>query len=779
MGLITDLGRQPTHGRNPDTSDEALDDAAGFQQGFQEYLPLYNDYTGSSLSLRNDVQRPYDSLREIDFRRLSEVAERGAAIAGEFRQTREEINTRVAGVTGVTGWSGDAANAFAAHIQRFQTAAQTVDAELGQIASATGEVVPAARSIIAEYTDTIGEIDFSGFDSPELIRILITIERMAMSVSELVDRLYDGIGDLIGMVLPVFSSGGGGLFGSIPVVGQVVDAASDLVGDFIGGVLDFFGGADDLLALASRLTRSYLDASFKQPFENNIELLNGAVEAAERGITQVFQPMTDAAGAVTAECFTALGEAPAADPQPPSSVTPGIGEPLPAESQPSGATEPGSPGTPAGAGALPASAPGTATMPEPTGSPADATDVLDPYGTAGASDMSGTAGISAGTGTAPETTSTAGGVPAAGPGTEPVPQPEPSTAQPEPLPTAQSEPPIGLPEQLPTAQPELPIGLPEPLPTAQSELPTALPEPLPTAGDTGDGPGGWPDELLPGAGWIADPSQLPAGWTVDQETGELLPPGAPGGAGDPEVHSSQGQAALDGPDPGEATILPADDFAGAPPEASMRLGDRTIAFSPVDESGQAVGVTLTGSDGGSARYEIRIDEQGNPQLVPATTTVPAADGFGSGTVDSFAAGAIGSGHSAAGGEVSAGDEGYAAASESGRTASGSVSFGGDPPPEPDAGPTQGSARLASASMASDTGTVSTPGEAHLASAAEGTGAEQQSSAGGMPFMPMGGAAAGGGGDEQRHGGLWQVPGTDMFEAEDEPAIARGILGGDR
>src|SRR5215813_1006006 len=153
MGLFSDIVTRFTHGRNLDTSDEALDGAADFQQGFQEYLPLYNDYTGSSLTLQDDIQRPYDELREIDFRRLAEVAERGAAIADEFQETREEINTRVAGVT---GWSGDAANAFLAYIQRFQTAAQTVDGELGEIASATGEAVPAAQSVIAEYADTIG-----------------------------------------------------------------------------------------------------------------------------------------------------------------------------------------------------------------------------------------------------------------------------------------------------------------------------------------------------------------------------------------------------------------------------------------------------------------------------------------------------------------------------------------------------------------------------------------------------------------------------------------------
>jgi hypothetical protein len=312
----------------------------------------------------------------------------------------------------------------------------------------------------------------------------------------------------------------------------------------------------------------------------------------------------------------------------------------------------------------------------------------------------------------------------------------------------------------------------------------------------GDGPGGRPDGLPSGAGWIADPSQLPPGWTVDPQSGELSPPGAQGGLGDPQVHSPQGQAVLDGPGPGEVTTLPAaGDVPGAASEVSMRLGDRTIAFADAGGSGAAVGVTLTGADGASARYEITIDESGNPQLVPATT-VPAADGFASGSVaggagSSFATGEVGGGPGGSGvsgalgsevsGEVSTGDSGHATAS--GHMASGWVSFMDDPaaaPDQPSDEPAEGSARLASVSMASDSGTVSGPGDAQLASVEETRAAQQGGGGGGAPFMPMGGAAGGGGGDQERHGGLWQVPGADdVFEADDEPVAARGVLGDNR
>jgi hypothetical protein len=40
-------------------------------------------------------------------------------------------------------------------------------------------------------------------------------------------------------------------------------------------------------------------------------------------------------------------------------------------------------------------------------------------------------------------------------------------------------------------------------------------------------------------------------------------------------------------------------------------------------------------------------------------------------------------------------------------------------------------------------------------------------------------APGGGSDEERHGGTWQVPGSDVFEAEDDRVIAQGVIGDDR
>src|SRR5215204_2714692 len=102
MGALYDLIVRATDGRLLDSSDQALDSAADFQQGFRTYLPLYNDYTGSSLSLETDIQRAYDELREIDFGCLSEVAERCARLGDEFKELLQDVNVQVGAVD---GWS--------------------------------------------------------------------------------------------------------------------------------------------------------------------------------------------------------------------------------------------------------------------------------------------------------------------------------------------------------------------------------------------------------------------------------------------------------------------------------------------------------------------------------------------------------------------------------------------------------------------------------------------------------------------------------------------------
>ena len=793
------------------TSDQALDPpTSDFQEGFRSYLPLYNDYTGSSLSLDNDIQKPYDSLREIDFARLSDVAGKCAAIGDDFEEQLEDVNTQVGKVS---GWSGNAADAFRGYVQQFQTASQTIDENLEAIADTTGDAASAGRQVISDYADAIGDIDFSGFDRPGDVQFMIDVERMLKPVGDVISAVMDWLGDLIGVVLPM-PGGGGGLLGT------ATDFVMDTFGDAVDWILDALGfSIDGFLEWIAGKVREYLDSSFKDPFEANLQLLHDAVDAATTGIKDAFRPVIDAADAVTQSPFAALPVPPEGNPNQPPAVQPPPGGTL--DGTPPGGTEPI--GTPPG-GTPPAGTPhgGTAGGTPPVGTTPGGTSGGTPGGTTPGGTEPASPPVD---GAPPVTTPPAGGTP--------------------------SVPPVDLPSQRPD-------------------------EPLPVGGTAGlgDGNGGHPHGLPQGAGWIADPKLLPQGWTVDPVTGELLPPGAPGGEGDPEVHSPQAHHVLDGD--GGVHTLPvidqpghggaSDSGDGGPTSVSVHEGDVTITVSADGGSDDGIQVTLTDGEGHRTEYTIEIGDDGRPELVPVDTagataepatagppaaepltagsqahqrpvgqpavlgasggpdmaqssngttlpagvptgvtpgvtagevaaaTVAAAVGF-AGTAAPAAAsagdvsgavsggdrgvvsGGVGGGHGVASGEVSGGpsfaSSGYSGSLlDGGQVASGNIGAGHG------AGSGgEGGAQLASASDSGGrTPGGGTPGGAQLASVGDDPRSGQSGGVG-APMMPMSGAV--GGGDEERRGGTWQVPVEDLFDADELYGRIRGVLGEDR
>jgi WXG100 family type VII secretion target len=693
------------------TSDQALDPpTCEFQQCFRTYLPLYNDYTGSSLSLENDIQRPYDSLREIDFARLADVADTCITIADDFEEQLEDVNNRVGTVN---GWTGNAADAFRGYLQQFQTGAQKIDEDLEAIADSIGEAVSAGRRVISDYVDAIGDIDFSGFDQPGHIQFMIDVERLIKPVGDVISALLDWLGDLIGVVLPL-PGGHGGL------LGMAEDLVMDAFGDVVDWILDTLGfSVDGFLVWIAGKVREYLDASFKGPFDTNLHLLHDAVAAATTGIQDAFQPMIYAATAVAENPFAALPVPPVDDPdQPPAS-------------QPPGGTR----------------------------------DSSAPDGSAAAGSMPG--------------------------GTPPVASPA-------------SDAPTGSPTDLRAPKPdELPVG-----------------------GRPGgaDGHGGDARDLPAGAGWIADPSRLPPGWTIDPESRELLPPGGPGDAGVPDVHSAADHDVLHGGD-GLHPRAVTDQAAGAdggPTSVSIRDGDLTVTVPADRGPDDGIQVTVTESEGHRAEYAVKIGDGGRPELVPIepagaatepatepatvgppaglpigvtpgqtpAATVPAAVGF-AGTADPAFASAdevsgeldggdrgrlsgviSGGGHGAASGAVWGGpsfvSSGHSGSvSDGGQVMSGSVGAVGA-----GHGANPGGAQLASASDPGAGG----PGGARLASVGDDPHGHSGAA---VPMMPLTGAVSGG--DDERRGG-WQAPAGDLFDADfnaDEASgQIHGVLGAD-
>lgn len=705
-GWLSELIAQWTDGRLLDTSDQPLDGAAGFQEGFRTYLPLYNDYTGSALSLSEDIQRPYDELREIDFARLSDVAQRCATVGDDLEEQLEEVNTQVGTVN---GWSGAAADAFRSHIQQFQTAAQTIDEDLEAIAKATGEAVPAAQRVISEYVDAIGDIDFSGFDQPGDIQFMIDVERMLKSVGDVISAVMDWLGDLIGVALPL-PGGGGGL------LGMATNFVMDRVGDVADFVLDALGmSIDGFLEWIASKVREYLDASFKAPFEANLQLLNDAVEAAKTGVQDAFQPIIDAASAVHQNPFAALPVPPEGNPHQPAVSQPPVG--TPGGTQPGGTPDGGQPGGGTPGGVQPFGGPPTGTQPGAT--PAGGSS---PNGVPNGIPVDTLSGPPAGTPSgAPAGTS--GGAP-------------PDAAQ--------------------GGTPTVPVDLPQP---DESLAVTSVPE-------NGDEPATRPSDLPPGAGWIADPSQLPGGWTIDPQTGELQPPGAPGGWGDPEVHSPEGGDILDGDgEPGHGGPMD-----GTPTSISIREGDATLTVCAGGGPDGGIGITMSDGEGHRTEYLIEVGQDGRPELVPAAT-VAAAVGF-VGSVDPAAASA---------GGVSGVDQGVVSGVVSGEPSAaspghpGSLSAGGQMASGTiDAGHGADSGAMGTAQLAT-VGDAGAPGSAQLATVGDDPKTGQHTGAGVPPMMPM---AAGtvSGGDEERRGGSWHAPASEVFDA-DEPVI-RGVVGED-
>jgi hypothetical protein len=234
-----------------------------------------------------------------------------------------------------------------------------------------------------------------------------------------------------------------------------------------------------------------------------------------------------------------------------------------------------------------------------------------------------------------------GGMPGASPAPAPVPAPVASQGL-GPLPGGNQTPGPVLPTAAPTAPATVPLGLP------------------------------------PGAGWVSDPASLPQGWTIDPGTGQLLPPGAPGSAGDPEVHSTSADALLHGgggngvhgagpagthaagvTHPGGAALPGAGPAVGGPPATGgpgdplgaahgagggplggapgavsngvtgsvVTVADNGVSLqiSASDAGGPGAHIEVTDAEGQVSGYRVQIGPDGAPQLVPdPAASAPAA-----------------------------------------------------------------------------------------------------------------------------------------------------------
>ena len=501
-------------------------------------------------------------------------------------------------------------------------------------------------------------------------------------------------------------------------------------------MLDAFGfgeNIEELVSWVAGVARDYLDATFKSPFEANQELFESSTQTAAEATTAGFQPMIDAAGQIQQISYD---EAPIDDP----------GD-RPGPTDETGGQQPDQQPTPPGST-------DDATTPSQTG-PGDTTT---PSGTQPTSPT----GTEQPTGTQPNTT----------PPTPPTP-PTPQIPEPE-VPGQNNGPDTGTPQTRPTGLPDNAgwISDPSKLPPGWTTNPATGELTPPTGQDPqysqvpGETPGaptlpkqGIPEGLPPGAGWVADPSALPQGWTVDPATGEMFAPDDPAGESFPEAHSAQGEAALAGDVPGGD--MPGGDMPGGGQpggEVVVEDGDREITVSGLSGPGDGVDVTITESDGTKTEYEISLDENGQPELSPDSPghiEQSAQDGGSGGAGGGAGGGGAGTGGAGGGGAGGGGVVG-GGGGEVSSAVGGSLSDGNLTHAAPASG--GGAAMAAGGDLAGGGATAPSGG---------GSGGV---SGGGM--MPMGAGAPGQGDDDQQRGASqWRVHGN-LLSPEEQAELDR-------
>jgi uncharacterized protein YukE len=269
-------------GRSDDTCDQNPDKLSGFQT----HIPLYNLYTGKNLDYNKDIVAKNDQIRGVDYGKLSRVADELSGVAADFAKTRDEVDTKVSGVVG-SSWQGDAATAFGSYLRQFGTKSQEIDTDLGKLSQSITSTTAAAKKIVDAYGQTIDKIDWSSiqFDSGTLLE-LILIHKMETGLDDLVNKLKDGLGDLIGFSFPG---------------GWAMDAAMEIRGTI---------AEDAFLSMISGLVKAVLDPGFTNPFEQNLQLLTSGVQTTDAGIKQAFQDLITTSESINQSPFSGLSQVP-------------------------------------------------------------------------------------------------------------------------------------------------------------------------------------------------------------------------------------------------------------------------------------------------------------------------------------------------------------------------------------------------------------------------------------------------------------------------------------
>lgn len=319
------------------TSDEILDSVKEGLTFFADFIPVYDEAAALAgggrfrgINYGNDIQRPYDELRGIDFSMLRADAEhlRSAIDSAENHQHNLD---RYWG--SLSSWTGTASNAARVHHDRFNGMASGF---LQSASSAPGAITGAVRHIqdaLLRYCDYVYNIydQRCGGMTPEEVRGAIQTAK----------------GDIEGMESARFLS-------------KVLDVGSGFLTFGVGWALDYFGyGASDqveelrreLMETAKQSLRNFVDE-----FDAKKSAFDAYTRSAGETIQRDYDTMLAGLRPLTVEAFKELP-----DPQQFQDGT------RPAGTHTGGRQQP--PAVPGGAGTSPSSTgvpPGTPTRPPTT-----------------------------------------------------------------------------------------------------------------------------------------------------------------------------------------------------------------------------------------------------------------------------------------------------------------------------------------------------------------------------------------------------------------------------
>jgi hypothetical protein len=270
------------------TSDEILDEGREGLSFFADFIPVYDEaaslagpgrYRG--ITFPNDIQRPFDELRGIDFRSMWNDGEHLVSAVEESGRHLTALD-RYWGT--LSGWTGAAAEAATTHHDRFNQsasdfiskAAPAGGAIMGGVTNIQGTISQYSESIFGMYSQTCGGM------TPQDVRGAIELAKGNVDSS---NAQY--------------------------FMAKAADVTAGFLTFGATWLLDYFGwGASDMVRQQLMDAAKQRLRTFVVEFDQKKESFDRFTRVAEQSIQQDYDTMLSAMRPMTHEAFRDLPDAP-------------------------------------------------------------------------------------------------------------------------------------------------------------------------------------------------------------------------------------------------------------------------------------------------------------------------------------------------------------------------------------------------------------------------------------------------------------------------------------